>query len=106
LAVSENMKATKRHKILIEYFCAFCAFLWLSAAGNAQISMPFQCWHIIENILTMNISCGLVMQRIASVGAYLPQHNFVNERDAFTIPLGHSTVVVDLKPQKGTKNIK
>jgi len=34
--------------------------------------------------------------RIASVGAYAPQGNFLNERDAFTIPLRRSTTTIEL----------
>ena len=34
--------------------------------------------------------------RIASAGAYAPRGNFVNERDAFTIPLGRSTTTIEL----------
>jgi uncharacterized protein DUF5695 len=43
--------------------------------------------------------------RIASVGAYAPRGNFVNERDAFTIPLGRSTTTIELatKRHKNTK---
>ena len=34
--------------------------------------------------------------RIPSIGAYAPRQNFVNERDAFTIPLGRSTTLIEL----------
>ena len=34
--------------------------------------------------------------RMAPVEAYSPRQNFVNERDAFTIPLGQSTTVIEL----------
>lgn len=34
--------------------------------------------------------------RIGSVGAYAPRGNFVNERDAFTIPLRRSTTTIEL----------
>ena len=39
----------------------------------------------------------------AEVRTYAPRENLVNERDAFTIPLGRSTTVIDLGPQKSTK---
>jgi uncharacterized protein DUF5695 len=39
--------------------------------------------------------------KIPGVGTYAPLKNFVNERDAFTIPLGGSTTLIDLGPQKG-----
>jgi hypothetical protein len=35
--------------------------------------------------------------RIAGIGTYTPSQRFINERDAFTIPLGRSTTVVDLE---------
>ena len=38
--------------------------------------------------------------QIRGVGTYTPRQNFVNERDAFTIPLGRSTTVIDLFPQR------
>ncbi len=43
--------------------------------------------------------------RIASVGAYAPRGNFVNERNAFTISLGRSTTTIELatKRHKNTK---
>jgi hypothetical protein len=43
--------------------------------------------------------------QIASVGAYAPRESFVNERDAFTIPLGRSTTTIELatKRHKNTK---
>ena len=34
--------------------------------------------------------------KIARVGAYTPRQNFVNERDAFTIPLGRSATTIEL----------
>jgi len=34
--------------------------------------------------------------RLAEVGAYTPRQDFVNERDAFTIPLGRSTTTIEL----------
>ena len=34
--------------------------------------------------------------RVAGVGTFASRQNFVNERDAFTIPLGHSTTTVEL----------
>lgn len=37
--------------------------------------------------------------RIAGIGTYKPQPNFINERDAFTIPLGRSTTRFDLVMQ-------
>jgi hypothetical protein len=44
--------------------------------------------------------------RIAGVGTFAPRGNFVNERDAFTIPLGRSSTTFELEPQKGTKVTK
>jgi len=43
--------------------------------------------------------------RITSVGAYAPRVDFVNERDAFTIPLGRSAITIELatKRHKNTK---
>ncbi len=43
--------------------------------------------------------------RIASIGAFAPRGDFVNERDAFTIPLGRSTTIIELatKRHKNTK---
>jgi hypothetical protein len=43
--------------------------------------------------------------RIASIGAFAPRGDFVNERDAFTIPLGRSTTMIELatKRHKNTK---
>jgi hypothetical protein len=38
--------------------------------------------------------------RIASIGTYAPRQKFVNERDAFTIPLGKSTKVIELSHKK------
>jgi hypothetical protein len=39
--------------------------------------------------------------KIASVGTYMPRQNFVNERDAFTIPLGTtSTTTIELVPKR------
>ena len=35
--------------------------------------------------------------RVASIGAYAPRQHFVNERDAFTIPLGRSTTTMEVK---------
>jgi hypothetical protein len=43
--------------------------------------------------------------RIASVGTYAPRAKFVNERDAFTIPLKRSTTTIELAT-KGTKRTK
>ena len=34
--------------------------------------------------------------RIAKVGTYAPRGDFVNERDAFTIPLGRSVTMIEL----------
>jgi len=34
--------------------------------------------------------------RLAGIGTFAPRQNFVNERDAFTIPLGSSTTVLEL----------
>jgi len=42
--------------------------------------------------------------RLTNAGAYVPPSKFVNERDAFTIPLGRSTTTIELKPQKGTRD--
>jgi hypothetical protein len=39
--------------------------------------------------------------RVASVGTYAPQRKFVNERDAFTVPLGRSVTTVELGPRTG-----
>ena len=44
--------------------------------------------------------------KITNVGTYEPRQRFVNERDAFTIPLSGSTTVIELEPQKGTKGTK
>ena len=44
--------------------------------------------------------------KIRNVGTYEPRQKFVNERDAFTIPLSGSTTVIELEPQKGTKVTK
>ncbi|HKR10958.1 MAG TPA: DUF5695 domain-containing protein [Pyrinomonadaceae bacterium] len=41
--------------------------------------------------------------RIASVGIYTPRQRFVNERDAFTIPLGRSTTTIDLVHKQDSK---
>lgn len=38
--------------------------------------------------------------RIAAVGIYAPRQRFVNERDAFTIPLGRSTKMIELVSTK------
>ena len=37
--------------------------------------------------------------RVAGVGTFAPRQNFLNERDAFTIPLGRSTTTIDLMMQ-------
>src|SRR5262249_20428229 len=34
--------------------------------------------------------------KIAAIGTYAPRQRFVNERDAFTIPLGSSTTTIEL----------
>ena len=44
--------------------------------------------------------------KITNVGTYVPRQNFNYERDAFTIPLGSSTTVIELGPQKGLKGTK
>ena len=44
--------------------------------------------------------------KITNVGTYVPRQNFNYERDAFTIPLGSSTTVIELEPQKGTKGTR
>jgi hypothetical protein len=44
--------------------------------------------------------------KVERVGTYVPRHSFVNERDAFTIPLGSSSTVIELAPQKDTKGTK
>ena len=41
--------------------------------------------------------------RLRVQGSYTPRQKFVNERDAFTIPLGRSTTTIELTPQKGAK---
>lgn len=38
--------------------------------------------------------------KIETVGTYAPREKFVNERDAFTIPLGRSTIVIELVSTK------
>ncbi len=44
--------------------------------------------------------------RFIKHGPYVPRQNFVNERDAFTIPLSGSTTMIELEPQKATKGTK
>jgi hypothetical protein len=34
--------------------------------------------------------------QIARIGTYTPRQNFVNERDAFTVPLGRATTTIEL----------
>ena len=34
--------------------------------------------------------------RVAHIGTYAPRQNFINEREAFTIPLGRSTTTIEL----------
>ena len=38
--------------------------------------------------------------KIAGVGTYAPRHGFVDERDAFTIPLGPSTTTIEFLPSR------
>jgi hypothetical protein len=44
--------------------------------------------------------------RSAQVGRYAPRRKFVNERDAFTIPLGSSPASFDFVPQRVARKIK
>ena len=41
--------------------------------------------------------------KIAGIGTYAPRQSFVNERDAFTIPLAPSTTTIELLPQRSSK---
>jgi hypothetical protein len=41
--------------------------------------------------------------RLRVQGSHAPRKEFVNQQDAFTIPLGRSTTTIELTPQKGTK---
>jgi hypothetical protein len=44
--------------------------------------------------------------KITQPGIYAPRKKFVSERDAFTIPLGSSSTVIELEPPKGSKGTK
>jgi hypothetical protein len=44
--------------------------------------------------------------RIAAVETSAPRQRFVNERDAFTIPLGRSTKMIELSHKEAQKVLK
>jgi uncharacterized protein DUF5695 len=44
--------------------------------------------------------------RLEGIGTYAPRQRFVNERDAFTIPLGRSTTSIELTARPGSRSGK